>query len=331
MRGRAITTEVGLRILVEELKHTPRQQILQMFSQYSEDVIDCCRLGTHRALDASYSPPKRGAASRFTAADERWLARVLDEDPDQTERELAVRFARERKKPCSATSIWRLRKRINYPLHTFSWRPSAGFAPEQPERERAYVRRTRHIPLTQRVYFDEVGIDIRSGHRKGKAPPGSTLYRVGYDKPRRVTALMAIDMHGVRCCHVVTKTVNDEVFKNFVNRSFCRKLKPDEYVFWDNLGRSGRSEDPCKLHFNPDVALKIERITGHPPVHLPSYGCDFNPIEAFFHELKSAIHRLPPLEMNNVHGLARRVKYVANRYRNHDMSKYFAKYSFGSK
>ena len=62
-------------------------------------------------------------------------------------------------------------------------------------------------------------------------------------------------------------------------------MKVGEKLFWDQLGRSGRTQYTNKQHFNPHVAEEFEKA-GCDVVILPAPGHYLNPIELLFNDLK---------------------------------------------
>ncbi len=66
----------------------------------------------------------------------------------------------------------------------------------------------------------------------------------------------------------------------------CRKytvllprLRPDDTVIWDQLGRSGRKKNPNKHRYNPEVISRIEMNSWRRVIFLPPLGKLFNPVE----------------------------------------------------
>ena len=57
-------------------------------------------------------------------------------------------------------------------------------------------------------------------------------------------------------------------------------------MIWDRLGRSGRSQNPKKQHYNPEIIKSIVDRGGE-VWHLPPYGKYFNPAELLFNDLKN--------------------------------------------
>ena len=83
---------------------------------------------------------------------------------------------------------------------------------------------------------------------------------------------------------------NDANFLNYVRQSLAPRLMAGTTVIWDRLGRSGRSRNPGRIHYNPDaiVAVRGRRCS---VVFLPPKGKYLNPIEEAFKTLLAGIAR----------------------------------------
>ena len=81
-----------------------------------------------------------------------------------------------------------------------------------------------------------------------------------------------------------------------VAKKMKKKLEPGDVVIWDQLGRSGRTRNPRRQHFNPEVIQSIKDM-GAEVMHLPPKGKYWNPAELLFNDLKN--HYIRPAYCNS--------------------------------
>jgi len=77
---------------------------------------------------------------------------------------------------------------------------------------------------------------------------------------------------------------NDENFLTNVQQTLAPHLTGRIVVIWDRLGRSGRSRNPTRIHYNPK-AIAAVRGRRCSVVFLPPKGKYLNPIEDAFNTL----------------------------------------------
>ena len=66
----------------------------------------------------------------------------------------------------------------------------------------------------------------------------------------------------------------------------AERMKTDDVLIWDRLGRSGRAANPTAQHYSP-VAIAAFRGRGVHVRYLPPKGKYFNPVELLFADLKT--------------------------------------------
>jgi hypothetical protein len=58
-----------------------------------------------------------------------------------------------------------------------------------------------------------------------------------------------------------------------------RRRIRNKYIFWDNLGKSGRCKNPNTIHFNQNIKQKLFNQYHCTPIHIPRYCPLLNPAE----------------------------------------------------
>ncbi|KAL8284352.1 hypothetical protein RB597_005053 [Gaeumannomyces tritici] len=149
-----------------------------------------------------------------------------------------------------------------------------------------WIRKLGDFTAEMIVFCDESGLDRRNGARRtGWAPLGvapaaeSTLTR-----GRRFHLLPAISVNGLLHRLVYKGHTTTEGFLDWLERGLLPKMNrfpgPDSILVMDN----------ASWHKDPQVDALCRRF-GVMLLYLPPYSPDFNPIEAYFKDLKTLIRR----------------------------------------
>ena len=147
-----------------------------------------------------------------------------------------------------------------------------------------FVKEVKRITLRTRVYADECGIAENLAPKKVRAPRGQKVYR---PKPRfgkKRTLHVFAKNDRVLHWELREANANDAEVKQVALRAM-KKFSKGDILIWDRLGRSGRSENPVKQHYNPELALDAAK-RGVKIKFLPPLGKYFNPVELLFNDLK---------------------------------------------
>ncbi|QUS59269.1 transposase [Synechocystis sp. PCC 7338] len=103
----------------------------------------------------------------------------------------------------------------------------------------------------------------------------------------------AMSLSGILCLKLLPKSMNGELFIDFVKEELIPQLWEGAVVVMDNLN----------AHKVQGVKEMIE-ASGAKVIYLPRYSPDFNPIEHFWWELKAFIRRFRPQDKESVENLA---------------------------
>ena len=147
-----------------------------------------------------------------------------------------------------------------------------------------FVKEVKSITLRTCVYADECGIAENLAPKKVRAPRGQKVYR---SKPRfgkKRTLHVFAKNNRVLHWELQETNTNNTGVKQVTLRAL-KKFNKGDTLLWDRLGRSGRSENPVKQHYNPEVA-KAAAKRGLKIKFLPPLDKSFHPMELLFNDLK---------------------------------------------
>ncbi len=244
--------------------------------------------------------PRGHRKRKLAVAAQRKLLGTLDGKPWATNRNLAA-AARHKIKPRTVTDYLKLAK-PRFTPHTFVNQEPEELGEEWKTEMRRFIGKVQKIPLDKRIYGDEAAVYSNEVLQVGRARRGKKLFR---PKPRwgkRYTLHVYARRKGVMYWELADKNADDKEVVRVV-RSVAKKIKNDDVLLWDRLGRSGRKRNPDKQHYNPTAMAAIESKGGK-VVHLPPKGKYLNPVELLFNDLKNQYIR--PQFPENGENLSRR-------------------------
>lgn len=108
----------------------------------------------------------------------------------------------------------------------------------------------------------------------------------------RLNYVGAMSLDRVLCLKLLPKSMNGELFKEFVQNDLVPNLWKGAVVVMDNL----------KAHKVQGVQEMIE-AAGAKIIYLPRYSPDFNPIEHLWWELKAFVRRFKPKTSDSIQKL----------------------------
>ena len=152
----------------------------------------------------------------------------------------------------------------------------------------AFMSQCFMFNVNQFVWIDETGSDARDQSRKygyslrGQAP---VVHRF-LSRGKRVNAIAAISTSGLVSLELVTRTVNGEVFFDYVRSCLIPNMMPFDGV----NPRSIAIMDNCSVHHVNEV-LDLFHQAGILVLFLPPYSPDLNPCEEAFSFIKSYLRK----------------------------------------
>lgn len=150
---------------------------------------------------------------------------------------------------------------------------------------RAFIKNTLgKIPQNHRVYQDETPIYANEARKKARAPRGTKAVRSQLTYARKYTLSVYATKHAVLYWDLSCKNANDDEVARIAEAA-TKKFENGQVLLWDRLGRSGRSANPAKQHYNPEVIRRFNNM-GVKVIHLPPLAKWLNPMELLFNDLK---------------------------------------------
>lgn len=134
------------------------------------------------------------------------------------------------------------------------------------------------------VFIDEMGILLGIMRTMARSLQGTRAY--DFDavyRGKRLNFVGAMSLEKVISVRLLEKSLNGELFKEFVKEDLLPNLWSGVGVVMDNLTD----------HKVEGVKEMIEGVGGQ-VIYLSSYSCEFNPIEHLWWELKSFVRRFAP-------------------------------------
>jgi transposase len=243
-----------------------------------QSIID--RAARH---DGNPVQPRGHKKTKLSETEEAKLLATADANPFATNSELAASVRNKIAKRTVSTYLLSadppFTKKVPSPqdpiVETDEWKESM----------REFVRAIKPVAMKYRVYEDESGIHNPPPPKKARARRGK---RVNVTRPYRAckyTLHVWAKQDSVMHWDLRKKNANDDEIVAVADEA-VPKLKEGEVVIWDRLGRSGRSLNPMKQHYNPEVIAAIE-ARGATVRHLPPKGMYLNPVELLFNDLKT--------------------------------------------
>lgn len=143
------------------------------------------------------------------------------------------------------------------------------------------------------VFLDEMGILLGIMRDMARSLAGTRAY--DFDcvyRGKRLNYIGAMSLGGILSLKLLPKSLNGELFKEYVQEELIPKLWKGATVVMDNL----------QAHKVEGIKEIIE-AAGVKIIYLPRYSADFNPIEHLWWELKAFLRRFRPKEQDAVEGL----------------------------
>lgn len=144
------------------------------------------------------------------------------------------------------------------------------------------------------VFLDEMGILLGIMRDMARSFAGTRAY--DFDCVYRGTRLNyvgAMSLSKILCLKLLPKSMNGELFKEFIKETLVPQLWEGSVVVMDNLNAH-----------KVEGVKEILEVAGAKVIYLPRYSPDFNPIEHLWWELKAFIRRFRPKDQESVEKLA---------------------------
>jgi transposase len=141
------------------------------------------------------------------------------------------------------------------------------------------------------VFIDESGANLAMTNDYARAEGGQ---RVNAPKPfdvgSKFSIVGAIALTGIVAMMYVEAAVNGEIFREFIRQFLVPKLRPGQYVIFDNVSFHKQKE-----------MIELIRSAGARVVFLPPYSPDLSPIEKMWSKMKEVLKKNKPRTKADFH------------------------------
>lgn len=137
------------------------------------------------------------------------------------------------------------------------------------------------------IFIDESGFSLSMRRSFGRSLVGTRAnLRVKTIRAKNISLIAAISSEKVWTFHLENGSVNQDVFSLFLEKLF---LELENY----SIANALLIMDNVRFHKTDSIKRKIEE-SPHKVLFLPPYSPFLNPIEEFFHQLKSIVRNKNP-------------------------------------
>lgn len=144
-----------------------------------------------------------------------------------------------------------------------------------------FKKKINSIGIENIISIDETSIHRNTYMDIGWNPKGERLYQwIPRNKmTQKFNILMAISTNGIIEYEIYkNKNINSEIFCNFLKK--ISKNNPSDAFIMDNVS------------FHKSLLIKNEKLFENKIHYVPPYSPELNPIEEYFHELKTKVKKL---------------------------------------
>lgn len=134
------------------------------------------------------------------------------------------------------------------------------------------------------IFIDESGANLGMVNDYARAEGGCRANAPRpFDTGEKFSIIGAVALTGIVAMMYIEASVNGYVFKGFIEKYLLSKLRPGQFVIFDNVS----------FHKPKEVINLIESV-GAKVVFLPPYSPDLSPIEKMWSKIKEILRRNKP-------------------------------------
>ena len=206
---------------------------------------------------------------------------LIEDTPDITLGEIALRLDEVRGLKVAPSTVWRLLDR-----HGMTFKKKSAHASEQRRvdvlrRRRGWFEAQPDLEPERLVFIDETGASTKMARRYGRAPRGE---RCNSSAPRghwkTTTFVGALRREGMTAPMILDGAMHGAAFLAYVEQVLAPTLSAGDIVIMDNL-----------LAHKPAAVRRAIKATGAELRFPPPDSPDFNPIEMAFSKLKAFLKK----------------------------------------
>jgi transposase len=218
---------------------------------------------------------KHGPDPKLTEADRLQLAKLVEQTPDATLKELHKQF----NMPVSISTIVRALNDMKLTLKKKSLHASEQNRLDVKLKREEWEQCMPGLDLDKVVFYDEIGVNTKMVRLHGRCPASQRLVDFAPAGHYSSNTLMSgMRLSGVVAPMLLDSAVNGESFAGYVEQCLAPALEPGDILIIDNL----------PAHKSARVTAAIENA-GCILVYLPPYSPDLNPIENMWSKVKASV------------------------------------------
>lgn len=165
---------------------------------------------------------------------------------------------------------------------------SYGYTERREEERQSYQEKIKKIEASTLVYLDEAGIDDNETYPYGWGPKGKRVYSMRASRrENRISLISALNQSALQAPFVFEGYCDGRVFEAYIEKVLVPALIPGQTVIMDN----------ASFHKSKKIKDLIEGKGCH-LIYLPAYSPDLNPIEHYWHMVKTKMRRFLKAEKN---------------------------------
>jgi len=147
-----------------------------------------------------------------------------------------------------------------------------------------YLDSIDEIEPSDIIFIDESGANLGMTNDYARAEGGErAVAPKPFDIGTKFSIIGAIALTGIVAMMYIESAVNGKIFKEYIRQFLIPKLRPGQYVVFDNVS----------FHKSQEIADLIKSV-GAKVVFLPPYSPDLSPIEKLWSKMKEFLRRNKP-------------------------------------
>lgn len=159
---------------------------------------------------------------------------------------------------------------------------SKTYSERSEEKRQAYLEKIKTIDASKIVYIDESGMNDNDFYPYAYSKVGNRHYasHPGHYK-KRISMIGGLCVDSFQAPFMFEGHCNTSIFEMYVEKVLCPTLTPGLTVIIDN----------ASFHKSKKIKNLIENSMCQ-LIYLPPYSPDLNPIEHYWHKIKTAIRKI---------------------------------------
>jgi len=158
---------------------------------------------------------------------------------------------------------------------------SYGYTERREKDRQEYQQKIKEIDVSTLVYLDEAGINDNETYPYGWGLKGKRVYGMrASQRQNRISLISGLNRSTLQAPFVFEGYCDGRVFEAYIEKVLLPELEPGQTVIMDN----------ASFHKSKKITDLIES-KGCRLIYLPAYSPDFNPIEHYWHMIKTKMRK----------------------------------------